>query len=152
MDTIDFVKIRQINKDENNMVRELIEEGLKEYFEDYDPSFNEDLEDIYFNYTKNGNIFLVAEHDGCIIGSGGFVKLDALTVQIKRMSVKKQYRSRKIGGRILKELESYAKENGFVHIIIETTASWNEAIGFYVKNVYKITGTKDGDVYFEKFI
>ena len=67
------------------------------------------------------------------IGCGGFRDLrdDQPTVEIKRMYVRPQYRGRKIGQLILRDLEARARQWGAVRVRLETGSRQPEAVRLY---------------------
>jgi putative acetyltransferase len=83
-------------------------------------------------------VFVVA-YDGATrtaIGCGGFRDLvdERPTVEVKRMYVRPEYRGRKIGQLILRDLETRARERGVTRVRLETTtaasassASWRHS-------------------------
>jgi hypothetical protein len=50
--------------------RALILEGLGEHFGQIDPALNPDLAEIAAFYLARGHLFLVAEADGMLVGTG----------------------------------------------------------------------------------
>ena len=71
--------------------------------------------------------------DGTPMGCGAFRDLhdDQPTVEIKRMYVRPQYRGRRIGRRILRDLEARARERGAVRTRLETGILQPEAVRLY---------------------
>lgn len=57
-------------------------------------------------------------------------------MELKRMFVLPDYRSKGYATTVLKELEIWAKELEFKQIILETGVNQPEAISFYIKNGY----------------
>ena len=143
-----MLKILPFHLADQPAVKALILEGLVEHWGFLDESKNPDLENIAKSYA-NG-IFLIAWQDDEIIGTGAFVPRTENRVEIVRMSVKKELRRQGIGREILKELCQRAKQAGYTEAILETTATWQEVIEFYLKNGFGITHYQDGDVYFRK--
>lgn len=132
------------------VVKQLVQQGLAEHFGFLDPTKNPDLDDIATGYA--GATFLVARQDGQIIGCGALIPRSAQHAEIKRMSVKKEWRGQHIGTLLLNALCASARAQGFSRIILETTDTWAEVIGFYQRNGFQITHYQDGDVYFERHL
>ena len=128
-------------------VKTLILEGFVEHWGFLDENKNPDLADIAQNYADG--IFLVAWLDDEIVGTGAFLPRSAKQVEIVRMSVKKELRRQGIGRNILSELCQRAKQVGYGEVILETTASWQGVIDFYLRFGFEITHYQDGDVYFK---
>ncbi|OQP49751.1 GNAT family N-acetyltransferase [Niastella yeongjuensis] len=93
---------------------------------------------FYDQYNKIVNIkhAMVCYLDGQPIGCGAFKEYDEHTVEIKRMYVKPEYRSKGIGLYILRELELWAAELNYPTTILETGKKQPEAIRLYEKAGY----------------
>jgi putative acetyltransferase len=79
-------------------------------------------------------MFVVAYDDaGTPIGCGGFRDLrdEQPTVEVKRMYVRPNYRGRKIGQLILRDLEIRARQRGAVRVRLETGTLLPEALRLY---------------------
>ena len=68
------------------------------------------------------------------VGCGAFKEYEKRTAEIKRMFVRENVRGRGIAGKILAELEVWAKEQGFSECILETGVKQPEAIRLYQKS------------------
>ncbi|MDR0873262.1 MAG: GNAT family N-acetyltransferase [Prevotellaceae bacterium] len=146
--------LRTIRPSENAIVKQLIEDGIKEHFGDeFDENYHLDLNTLCTDYNKEGCRFLVLLIDESIAATGGLQKVDSTTAEIKRVSVKKEFRNRHLGSAIIKSLEEYAVLYNYRKIILETKADWVEAKKFYAHNGYieKYT-SENGWTYFEKII
>lgn len=127
--------------------RALILAGLEEHWGWLDPSLNPDLDDILTSYA--GAVFLAAKVDGALIGTGALIPEGAGAGRIARMSVDKAQRRGGVGTRILRALLDEARALGYRKIVLETTETWDDAIGFYLRNGFRITHRADGDAHFE---
>ena len=130
-------------------VQALVLNGLADHFGGLDPTKNHDLDDISKTYAKA--TFLVARHEGEIIGCGALFPRSAQHADIVRMSVKKEWRGQHVGKAILGALCDAARERCIRHIILETTATWADVIAFYQHNGFTITHYLADDVYFERY-
>ena len=124
----------------------LILAGLKEHWGVLDARKNPDLNDIAASYADG--VFLVARQDGHLVGTGAFRPITDATVEIVRMSVKREKRRQGIGREILAELCWQAYRLGYRRAILETTASWQEAVAFYRAFGFEVTHRSADDVYF----
>jgi len=127
-------------------VKNLVLAGLTEHWGTLDPNKNPDLNDISRTYA-NGN-FLVAWQNNQIIGTGALLPMSNDTAEIVRMSVAGSMRRKGIGRKILQKLCERAKFDGYKRLVLETTETWHEVIGFYKQFGFQITHYLDGDVYF----
>ena len=80
---------------------------------------------------------VVAYLDGRAVGCGAFRPYAEETVEIKRMFVLESERGRGVAARVLRELETWATENGFTEAILETGFKQPEAIRLYEKSGYR---------------
>ena len=144
------ISIKPFESEDQDAVQSLILAGLAEHWGEIDPTLNLDLNDIGASY--NDATFLVAWLDGRIIGSGALIPRSDQVAEIVRMSVAPELRRRGIGGKILERLCREAKELGFQRIVLETTSTWSDIVGFYKRFGFRVThhqeGHFGGDVYF----
>ncbi len=138
--------IRPFTPSDQHATKQLILDGLAEYWGEIDPTLNPDLNQIEDSYREG--YFVVAEKNGVIIGCGALIPKDDQSGQIVRMSVDSKIRRAGIGRKILDELVRYAITTGFTSIILETTITWEDAIAFYKSYGFQPTYEKDGDQYF----
>jgi len=82
-------------------------------------------------------VFLVArDRDGAPLGCGGLRRLDADTVELKRMYVRPVGRGRGIARRLLAALEAQAARHGAKRVLLETGELQHEAISLYGSSGY----------------
>ena len=96
---------------------------------------------FYAQYNKSAtlNEVLVCYENELAVGCGALRRYEEKTVEIKRMFVLPEQRGKGIAQKILKELETWAKQLGYAHCILETGVNQPEAIGLYKKTAYTIT-------------
>jgi putative acetyltransferase len=90
-----------------------------------------------FNKVDKINWVIIAYQNSLPIGCGGF-KNTGEQAEMKRMYVNATLRGQHIGERILIELETWAKELGFIAAILETGINQIEAQNLYKKMGYQI--------------
>jgi len=100
-----------------------------------------DDHEFYAQFNKSGQLkkALVCYEDGKPIAIGAYKEFEPKTAEMKRMYTLPEYRGRGIAGRILAELESWAKEEGYTTAILETGCTQQDAIGLYKKSGYVVT-------------
>ena len=96
--------------------------------------------DLYnqFNSITNIKYCIVAYEDQIPIGCGGIKAFDESTIEVKRMYVKPEYRGKGVAGKILMDLEFWAKELGYQKCVLETGVKQPEAIALYKKYGYDL--------------
>jgi GNAT superfamily N-acetyltransferase len=99
-------------------------------------------EDNFFELDENevadGNgAFVIAREDGAAIGCGAIRRIDADTAEVKRMYVAPVARGKRLGVRILAELEREARKLGIRRLVLETGEKQKEAITLYEREGFK---------------
>ena len=128
------VRIVRTNSD-NKDFRELV------HFLDMELSERDgDEHSFYAQYNKIDKIkyAVVTYLNNIPVGCGAIKEYSNDTMEVKRMYVLTEFRSKGIGGIILKELESWAAELNFSNLILETGKKQPEAIRLYQKNNYSV--------------
>jgi len=98
-----------------------------------------DEHSFYAQFNKIDKIreVVVAYVNEKAVGCGAFKEYSARAAEIKRMFVRPENRGRGIAGKILTELESWAKELKFSECVLETGVKQPEAIRLYKKSGYE---------------
>jgi GNAT superfamily N-acetyltransferase len=122
------LRIEAFTQEDQDAVRALILEGLRERWGPLDPSLNADLDDIARSY--GGAEVLVARLDGRVVGTGTLV-LRGDVGEIVRMSVATDLRRRGIGRALVDALLDAARARDLPRVVLETTAEWTDAVNFY---------------------
>jgi putative acetyltransferase len=90
-----------------------------------------------FNSVDNIQNVIVAFEGVLPVGCGAFKPYNSDTVEIKRMFVLPSARGRKLGSKILAELEEWARAEAFKRSILETGKNQPEAISVYISAGYQ---------------
>lgn len=95
---------------------------------------------FYAQYNKIDKIknVVVAYEDDVTVGCGAIKEYEPGTMEVKRMFVKDEYRSKGIATFVLLELEKWTRELGYSKCILETGLKQPEAIRLYTKNNYSV--------------
>lgn len=83
------------------------------------------------------NVVIAYEADKAV-GCGAIKEYEEGIMEIKRMFVPTEKRGNGIAGKILAELQIWAKELGYRKCVLETGNKMVEAIGLYKKNNFEI--------------
>ena len=126
-------KIRPFIPQDQPIARQLILEGLGGHFGFIDETINPDLDDIWQQYVASGDLFVVVESDGVIVGTGALVEEngDGINGRLLRMSVRPSHQRQGIGRGLVRHLCQQARERGYKHLLVETNNDWCDAIGLY---------------------
>ena len=111
-----------------------------------------------FNKIDAIKYVVVAYEENEPVGCGAIKSFDESSMEVKRMFVPLEKRSKGIASLVLQELENWANELGFTKCVLETGLKQPEAIRLYEKNGYKLIPNygqyigMDNSVCFEKEI
>jgi GNAT superfamily N-acetyltransferase len=122
-------EVARFRPEDQIAVRTLILDGLEEHWGSLDPGLNPDLDDIGATYG-DGTI-LVARREDRIVGVGIVVPAGSDEGEVKRMSVAREHRRTGVASAVLGGLVAVAQHQGWCALILETTATWTDAVGFY---------------------
>ena len=90
-----------------------------------------DLADVQAAFTYAGGLFLVAEHDGHLVGMGGFRPNAKGQAEVLRVRTHPATRRRGIGQSLMSALETRAREQGLAEMFLDTATNQPEAVAFY---------------------
>lgn len=98
-----------------------------------------DESEFYEQFNKSDSIkyAVVIYQAGVPVGCGALRPYTDDKIEVKRMYVLLEHRSKGLASVVLKELENWAVELGYHHLILETGIRQPEAIRLYTKNGYK---------------
>lgn len=88
-------------------------------------------------FEDSGGCFLLASVKGEPAGCGAFRRLDATSVEIKRMYVRRAHRGHGLAGELLVALEREALARGYSRVLLETGTRQPEAIALYRRHGYE---------------
>lgn len=142
----EHARIRAFRPEDQQAARTLILRGLAERWGELDQTKNPDLEDIARHYADG--VFLVAEIGGQIVATGALIPERQGVGRIVRMSVARARRRRGLGRQMLYALLEWARVLGYQRLVLETTATWTDAIAFYRAHGFRPVGKQDGDAHF----
>lgn len=124
-----YFRFDSLNKD-YKMLMQSFDAELRETY-----GTHQDEADKQNVFEEAINIVLVAYNER-IVGCGGYKPHHENTAEIKRVYVLPEYRGKGIGIGLMDEIEQWAKEDGFKHLILETGDQQHEAIALYRKIGY----------------
>jgi GNAT superfamily N-acetyltransferase len=127
---IKIIRTNSENKDFINLVQQL-DAYLK---------ITDGDEHNFYNQFNNINVLqhvVVVYKKNIPVGCGAFKEFNAVTTEIKRMFVSKEFRGKGFAKILLLDLENWSKELGYQKCILETGKRQVEAVKFYKKCNYK---------------
>ncbi|SDM16571.1 Ribosomal protein S18 acetylase RimI [Halogranum gelatinilyticum] len=146
--------LRRYREDDAERVRELHETAMRELEAFVDDLPDVDLNDVHGSYVEPGGDFLVGEVDGEVVAMGAFrpvkgyltdllSELPPATAEVKRMRVDPAWQGQGFGGQLLTALEERARERGFTHLVLDTTAAMEAAQGLYESHGFELVRRVD---------
>ncbi|CAN5666416.1 GNAT family N-acetyltransferase [soil metagenome] len=90
-----------------------------------------------FNKIDKLREVVVAYENEMAVGCGAFKEYEPNVAEIKRMYVREENRGCGIAGKVLAELETWAKELNFSECVLETGLKQPEAVRLYQKSGYE---------------
>ena len=138
-----MIEIRRIKPDEWLIAKRVIYRVALDVFNDVRPldesiAFYEargelkDMDNIEQSYFENGGIFLVTTEDDTIIGTGAIRNLEDGVCELKRLWLLTGFQGKGLGYRMIQELLSSAREQGYQRVRLETDPIYQKrAIEFY---------------------
>ena len=141
------IEIRGFIPNDQDRAESLILQGLAEHFKIIDPTLNPDLNNIGESYLAQGSLFLVAELDSDLVGTGAIITESEDTGRIVRVSVASTYRRMGIGRLITNCLIKAAYQFNFSQIVVETNDDWIDAIRLYKQCGFTEYDRHDGELH-----
>jgi len=103
------------------------------------PAAFADLADVPARFTGVGGAFMVAEHEGNLVGMGGFRPNSRGQAEVLRVRVHPAVRRIGVGRAVMDGLESRAEAFGFREMFLDTATNQPEATAFYRSLGYRET-------------
>jgi len=98
----------------------------------------EDFIDFNGNYGENsGGQFFVYSVAGKIVGTAGFLKIDDITCELKKVYVDQEYSRMGIGKKLLDFVIKRARQFGYGRIVLQTRQEMEAARRFYLINGFE---------------
>jgi putative acetyltransferase len=153
-----MISIRSIESNEIVMAKELIYRVAHQVFQDTRPleesvAFYEsrgqlhDMDEVQQIYFGNRGIFLVMTDDEQMIATGAVRKIDDEICELKRLWLSFEYHGKGLGYRLMQELLSFARAQGYLRMRLETDRGHqNRAYDFYKRlGFYEIPRYSDNE-------
>lgn len=133
-------EIRDYRPEDRPGVVEVIRSALEEYnyVMDFD-EFDHDLVDIPNTYQDSDGAFWVVIDGGTVIGTTAVLPRENDTCELKRLYVKKSYRGKELGSRLVNTVIGWALAGGFRRISLWSDVLFEAAHHLYVKHGFTPT-------------
>jgi putative acetyltransferase len=141
--------IQRYDDSRKEEVRGVVLEVLMEHGFEPDRLKDADLNDINGYYSGSGGAFFVGIVDGKVVGTAGVRKLDGNLCEIRRIYLKKAFRSKGNGKQLFRTALDFAEKN-FSGAVLKTDSTLTKAIDMYLKHGFTFRKEETGYLYFEK--
>lgn len=95
-------------------------------------------------YEIKNNFCLAACMENKLIGFISATFIDNIEAQITAIVIKKDYRQKKIGTKLMKKIIDFAFKKNINTFILEVNENNNAALKFYQKNGFQLVGERKG--------
>lgn len=141
--------IQRYDDSRKEEVRDVVLEVLLEHGFEYDRLKDADLKDINGYYFTSGGTFFVGIADGRVVGTAGVRKLEGNLCEIRRIYLKKDFRSKGNGKKLFRAALDFAEKN-CSGAVLKTDSTLIKAIDMYLKHGFTFQKEEKGYMYFEK--
>lgn len=128
--------IRTIQPSDNAALAVIVRDSLAEFGANkpgtvfYDPT----TDALYELFQTKGSVYFVAEDDGKLLGGGGIFPTEGLphkTCELVKMYLHKDARGKGLGKRMIEQCLTWAKDNGYEQVYLETMPELKQALKVY---------------------
>jgi ribosomal protein S18 acetylase RimI-like enzyme len=138
-----MLKIRRYKPEDNKVVKELNEAGLKQINPEgvpmNIPNLDADFDDIEGVYFKGGD-FIVGEENGEVVAMGAFKPRTKQCAEFKRLRIKPDRQRKGYGENIMRELMRRAAAMGYTEGFLDTLVTNTRAQKLFEKLGFKRCG------------
>jgi|SRR5215213_7282642 len=139
---LEEIKIRAIEKKDNNPLAQLVRRTLKEFGANHPGTvyYDETTDHLFEVFTMPRSVYYVAELENEIVGGGGIFPTAGLpndTCELVKMYLYAQVRGMGLGKLLIQKCIAYAKEAGYKNIYLETMPELKLALKTYEKFGFK---------------
>lgn len=139
------IKYRAFEERDTGGVKELNSSILQEYGFRTGP-WDNDLDSIFKTYFSGGCFWVAESSPGQIIGTAAIRRVSSDEAELKRLRVRKDYRRKGIGTRLLDLCISFCVREGYAKLVLDTASVFQEAISLYQSKGFIPDGTRKVDI------
>ena len=130
------VHIRPIQPQDNAALAVIVRTSLAEFGANKPGTVFYDLttDALYELFQTKGSFYFVAEENGKLLGGGGIYPTEGLpanTCELVKMYLNKDARGKGLGKQMIDQCLTWAKENGYEQVYLETMPELKQALKVY---------------------
>ena len=142
--------IREITKQDNQLIAEIIRSVMKEFVADPKTTIIGDptLDTMFANYQSPKSIYYIIEENKIVVGGCGIKQLDNTDeniCELQRMFLLPSSRGKGFGKLLIDRCINKGKEFGYDEIYLETLSQMKKAISLYEKAGFKKINAPKGN-------
>jgi len=132
------MEIRPIESRDNEALAKVIRTALAEFGANKPGTvyFDPTTDALYALFRKPGSYYYVATVDEKVVGGCGIFPTENLpdgTCELVKLYVAKEARGSGLGKQLMEQSMSWAKENGYTHVYLESMPELKKAVSIYEK-------------------
>jgi putative acetyltransferase len=136
------ISVRKIQFSDNALIALIIRKCLEEFGANKPGTvyYDESTDHLFELFSINRSVYFIAEIDGEVVGGGGIFPSDGLdpdTCELVKMYLKPEVRHMGLGAKIISSCITFAKENDFKKVYLESMPELTRAISVYEKFGFK---------------
>jgi putative acetyltransferase len=108
--------------------------------------WDDDLDSVFETYFAGGCFWVAESFCGQIIGTAAVKRVSSEMAELKRLRVRKDFRRRGIGSRLLDLCISFCIREGYARLNLDTASAFREAICLYQDRGFELDGTRKVDI------
>ncbi len=132
------MKIREIKKEDNAAIAEIIRNNLEKYGLDvpgtayFDPGLDR-LSDFYLEKRDKRRYFILEGEGGKVLGGVGLAEFELIegAAELQKMYLADEVKGRGLGKMLVAEIEDAARKLGYKKLYLETHSNLTEAVSMY---------------------
>ena len=132
------MEIRPIESGDNEALAKVIRTALAEFGANKPGTvyFDPTTDALYELFQTPGSFYFVATQDEKVLGGCGIFPTENLpngTCELVKLYVAKEARGTGLGKQLMEQSMSWAKENGYTHVYLESMPELKKAVSIYEK-------------------
>ena len=128
------MQIRLGNRQDEKAITALVIQVMKSFDLPVSPDGAEaDLKNIEANYFARDGVFLVAEHEGTIVGIAGARRSDESLLELVRIAVASDWRGKGVARNLISTVISFARDLGYGRILVEPARQYPGGAEFLMR-------------------
>lgn len=144
------MEVKEFTSSFQSRVKNLVISIHKEFGFPYDFRLDYDLDNPDKYYKKEGGVFYILVDDNKLIGTVALKRLGERDAELKRLYLKKKYRGRGLGQKLLNKALDFCRVKGIKRVVLDTNKKQVKAQKLYEKFGFGIDKVVNNTIYMSK--